>query len=389
MSRRLYYIDWLRVLAVLLLFPFHTSRVFNAGEDFYQKAPHLVSWLSPTLGFISTWHMQLLFLLAGASVYFSLRRRGVGQFSLERVQRLLVPLVFGIFVIIPPQTWVGGQFNSGHTGSFVRYITSGDFLVMNIKDGGDYYGGFGLGHLWFILFLFLLSLVALPLFAWGRSERGSRALARVARVIARPYMWPVVAFMILLSGAIPDPTEMDFFYYLVFFSLGYIIMFDDAVIASAQKHWWWAIPVGFAMCRWWDATGALRDRLPDPSLAIVAAGMPGTLGTWLVLTGMLGAGKLFLDRRSPALTYLAEASYPIYILHQTAIVVAAFYLIDFAGGMAWPLQWLVLLVASVALSYALYEIVRRVAVLRWLFGMRAKTPAPAVAPVPMPVPEAE
>ena len=75
------------------------------------------------------------------------------------------------------------------------------------------------------------------------------------------------------------------------------------------------------------------------------------------------------------LGYLAEASYPVYILHQTVIVVAAFYIVGLPA--AEPLQWLTLLVVSVACTFALYEVVRRSAVTRFLFGMR---PTRKVAP---------
>lgn len=109
---RVHYVDWLRVLAVLLLFPFHTLRVFN-DEDFYAKALPVTEWLDGVLWFISIWHMPLLFFLAGCSTYLALGRRSAGQYALERTKRLLVPLVFGIFILIPPQTWYGARFNSG------------------------------------------------------------------------------------------------------------------------------------------------------------------------------------------------------------------------------------------------------------------------------------
>ena len=143
---RQHYIDWLRVLAVLLLFPFHASRVFNTDDPFYMKAAHLSGPVSDVLNFISVWHMPLLFVLAGASTFFALGKRSTGQYLRERRARLLVPFLFGIFVLIPPQTWYGGRFNSGYTPSFWHYLVSGDFLKWNIKDGGDYYGGFGIGH---------------------------------------------------------------------------------------------------------------------------------------------------------------------------------------------------------------------------------------------------
>ena len=74
--------------------------------------------------------------------------------------------------------------------------------------------------------------------------------------------------------------------------------------------------------------------------------------------GLLGYGRRYLDRTSPALSYLGEASYPVYLLHQTVIVIAAFYVVDLAA--AEPLQWLTLMVVSVAGTFALYEVVRRI-----------------------------
>ena len=118
MTRRLHYIDWLRVLAVLLLFPFHTSRVFNFGEAFYVKSPYLSMAINYSLGFVDRWQMPLLFLLAGCSAYFSLAKRSPGTFARERWVRLGVPLLFGILVIMPPQTYVGARFNSGYTETF-------------------------------------------------------------------------------------------------------------------------------------------------------------------------------------------------------------------------------------------------------------------------------
>jgi fucose 4-O-acetylase-like acetyltransferase len=96
-------VDWLRILAVLLLFPFHTLRVFNS-EPFYVKASTLSSAADWVISFTGVWHMPLLFFLAGCSTYFALRKRTAGQYALERVKRLLVPLIFGIFVLVPPQT---------------------------------------------------------------------------------------------------------------------------------------------------------------------------------------------------------------------------------------------------------------------------------------------
>jgi peptidoglycan/LPS O-acetylase OafA/YrhL len=364
-------------LAVLLLFPFHTLRVFNADDPFYVKAEHLSMAVSYLLGFISVWHMPLLFVLAGASTYFALGKRSSQQYLWERLVRLGLPFVFGVFVLIPPQTWYGGRFNSGYSASYWHYLVSGDFLRMNIRDGGDYYGGFGIGHLWFILVLLIVAIAVLPLLAWAKGGRGAAFVQRFSRLLARPWGWLLAAFLLLLASALPE-LELEPFLFLAFFVLGFAVVADSAFMAFAERHWRVALGLGVALAVLKVATWEARESLPDPSLELAVLSLLGLLGSWLMIVGLLGLGKRLLDRTSPALAYLAEASYPVYILHQTVIVVAAFTIVALPA--AEPLQWLILLVVSVAVTYALYEVVRRIGALRVLFGMRPKRNVVRAAP---------
>lgn len=379
-TRRLHFIDWLRVLAVLLLFPFHAGRVFNDGEPFYVKGSELSTAVSHVLGFIDQWHMPLLFALAGASTCLALRKRTTARYATERVRRLLVPLLFGVLVLIPPQTWYGGRFNSGYEGSYLHYLTSGDFLEMNIRDGGDYYGGFGIGHLWFILFLLLISLLVLPL--WARRPRRRALVGWGARMLCHPAAWVGAGFLVMLVEALPALGGKNVFYYSVFFVLGYVAMSGERFMEVADRLGPAALVTGVAIAVWWSAAWRWRDGLADPSVALAAVNLTGMTSRWLIIVGLLGLGRRYLDRDSATLGYLAEGSYPVYILHQTVIVVLAFSLVELPA--AWPVQWLVLLIGSVAITFAGYEAVRRVGWLRFLFGMRprvATTPAPPVEPV--------
>jgi peptidoglycan/LPS O-acetylase OafA/YrhL len=384
--KRLHYIDWLRVLAVLLLFPFHTSRVFNFDDPFYIKSVETSVALNYTLGFIDRWHMPLLFLLAGASTYLALGKRSGRAYASERVLRLLVPLVFGIFVIIPPQTWVGAQYNSGYTGTFVEYITSGQFLVFNFGPGGDYYGGFGLGQLWFILFLLLMSLILLPFLLWGRSDRGSQRVAAWARRLARPVWWLLPPIILWVAEGLPDVAGKNWFYYAAYFALGFVVIADARFAEDAERHRWAGLAIGTVICAAYVASGSLRGAMPDPSPQLMAVNLVGMFGIWAMLIGMLGAGKRYLDRTSPALAYLAEASYPVYILHQTVIVLAAFWLVRLPVGL--PAQWTAVFVTAVVVTFAVYEVVRRFGVVRFLFGMRPKPPTRPVAPAALTPPAA-
>lgn len=370
-TKRLHYVDWLRVLAVLLLFAFHTGRVYNAGEAFYVKGPETSTLVSRLLGFVDTWHMPLLFLLAGASTYLALGKRTRAQYARERVQRLLVPFIFGVLVLIPPQTWFGARFNTGYSGSYPGYLASGDFLVPDIRDGGDYYGGLGTGHLWFIVFLFLISLIVLPLWAGRRAELSRTA--RFSRFLARPSGWLVAGFVIMLAEGLPGIAGKNFFYYLVFFVLGYIAMCSDQFMNAAERWRWPALVTGIAATVWWVATGAWRDGLADPSVARTGVVYVGMMARWLVIIGLLGLARRLLNRPSGALAYLAEGSYPVYILHQTLIVTLAFYVVGF--DVAWPVQWALLLVSSVVMTFLCYEAIRRVGWLRVVFGMRRRPPA--------------
>ncbi len=153
--------------------------------------------------------------------------------------------------------------------------------------------------------------------------------------------------------------------------LGFIVVADDAFTESAERHRFAALAIGTVLCAGYVAAWQVRESLPDPSVALTAVNYLGMLGVWTMLIGMLGAGRRYLDRPSRSLSYLAEASYPVYILHQTAIVVLAWFVVQAPIGGA--VQWVVILVASVVASFAIYEVVRRVGPLRFLFGMRPKT----------------
>ena len=184
----------------------------------------------------------------------------------------------------------------------------------------------------------------------------------------------------------PDPTGLGLFYYLAFFVLGYLVVWTASSSKHAERYRLPALAPGIALAVWWVAHRQLA-RLAARSL--VAARRIELPGHARVVAGRRrdcsATGSVYLDRTSPTLAYLAEASYPVYILHQTVIVVAAFSIVGLAA--AEPLQWLTLLVVSVAVTFALYEVVRRFSVSRFLFGMRPLTKKDAGARAPLPAVE--
>jgi glucan biosynthesis protein C len=373
-TARVYFIDWLRILAVLLLFPFHTLRVFDSSDPFYVKASPLSDWVGSLLGFISVWHMPLLFFLAGCSTYFALRKRRAGQYAWERVKRLLVPFVFGFFILIPPQTWFGGRFNSSYKDSYWHYLSSGDFLKWNIQDGGDYFGGFGIGHLWFILFLLLISLAGLAVTSWSTRGRAAGGLQAFCRFLAKPWGWIVPLVILYLAGVAPEIPGGPIFFYLFLFLLGFVAVCDPKFMEAAQRYRVPALVLGLGLALFHVLSVDFRESFPDPSWQRGLLAITEVAACWFSIVGMLGFGKRYLDRTSPAQRYLAEGSYPVYILHQTVIVTIAFYVVQIAAPR--PVLWLILFVATLLCTFGLYEVVRRLGVLRFLFGMKGRKKEP-------------
>jgi peptidoglycan/LPS O-acetylase OafA/YrhL len=190
--------------------------------------------------------------------------------------------------------------------------------------------------------------------------------------------WPIAGLAILIGEALPALGGKNIFYYS-FFVLGYLAMCSGGFMEGARRYRGLTLGLGMLASAWWSATANWRDALPNPSVSLFLAVLVGTTAGWMVIVGLLGTGRRVLNRPSRALGYLGEASYPVNILHQTVIVVLAFYVIDLA--MPWGALWAMLLVRSVAFTFLLYEGVRRVGWLRTLFGMRPRPEQRPAIPV--------
>ncbi len=145
--QRRYEIDWLRVIAVLLLIPFHSAVVFNRYAEWYvvNETPSLA--LEAFAYFLSQWRMPLLFFVSGVGTLFALGFRTAGTYVKERTRRLVLPLVFGVLVIVPPQVYYRMQADPDYTNNYLRFYPT-------FFDGVAPAGNFEWAHLWFLAYLF-------------------------------------------------------------------------------------------------------------------------------------------------------------------------------------------------------------------------------------------
>jgi peptidoglycan/LPS O-acetylase OafA/YrhL len=205
--------------------------------------------------------------------------------------------------------------------------------------------------------------------------RGSASawVERLSRRLSHPAWWLVPVIFLFVGEAAPEQVGKPSVLYAFVFLLGLLVVSDSKFPDSAERFRFPAFIAGIGLTAFWVVSTDFRDSLPDPSWGRAGLTFLGCAALWLMVIGAMGMGKRYLNRTSAAEKYLAEASYPIYIIHQIMVVIIAFYVVDFA--IPEFVQWIILLALAVAATFALYEVARRVGVLRFLLGMRPRRQA--------------
>lgn len=386
---RRYDLDWLRVIAILLLVYFHTGMIFAAEWDWHIKNPETSRLVLEINYFMSRWRMPLLFMISGIGTSFALRRRTAGEYLRERTGRLLVPVVFGVLVIVPPQIYLERIADGAAYTSFL------DFYPEVFTTGPYPEGNLSYHHLWFVFYLFLYSATALPLFLYLRGATGARFARAVERLVRGPGMYalalPLGAVLAALVVRFPGPQDVIhdvayLLYYFLFFFYGYVLSVAGKVWDEIEARRRASLTLAFLSIvaidalRWNGATPAFEYSLANALYYLLQG-----FSAWCWVLAFLGYGKRYLNRPSRVLARLNEGIYPFYILHQTVIVVIGFYVIQVEESIL--AKYLFVSTVSLLVSWAIYDLlVRPVPVLRFLFGMKPLPRAPDRASLPVRVP---
>jgi len=383
MTERRYDIDWLRVLVMLAVFFFHCNRFFAGGTWHLINDTQSIASLV-FLSLLEMWFMPLFCLLSGVGSWYALKSRTNAQYLWERIKRILVPLfTAGLFVLLPPQFYFEKFSNAGFTGTFweslpLYFRGVGHFRIAS--PGGLLPLPFS-GHLWFLQYLFLISLLALPLLRYLHSEPGLRFIDKIAGWCVRRggiflFLIPVILVRVgLRSVFLGENTWADFFEYVVFFVIGYVLPADTRFTESIKKHGWICLILGLAAYggRGFIVMG-LGYNYPggEPfSLMFVLFEAVMSIGRWSWIVFVLSLGAKYLNVNKKVLAYGNEAVLPFYIFHQTIILCVGWFVIRWNMGIL-P-KFLIIAVVSFALIMVLYEgLVRHFNVVRFLFGMRPK-----------------
>jgi peptidoglycan/LPS O-acetylase OafA/YrhL len=363
---RRYYIDNLRWICILLLFPYHAAMVFNCwGEGFYVRGVSSEA-ISAFIIATYTWFMPLLFTLAGASSYFALQKRTAGDYAKERVKKLLVPLMLGILLIVPAQTYFAERMHNGYTGG---YFAQYRLFFTKFGDLSGYTGGFTVGHLWFLLYLFVISLIALPLMRWYLRREKKIDSARFPLAL----LFALVLIPVLLSPISIAGKSLGL--YLGLFLLGFFLLSQDGIVERLSRL---ALPLVCASALLIAAKLVLYFVLNLRTG--LASDLFDALVMWATILALFGAGKRWLNGTSPVSRWLAASSFSIYILHQSVLVAVGFYVLKLVHKAGW--QFLLIALVSLPLTLVAVWLVSRVPYLRMVLGIYepAQTKGETTAP---------
>jgi len=384
---RLYYLDWLRVLAILMVFLFHAVHVFDFGSWQIKNAEQS-EIITIILTLLSLWGMPFFFLVAGTASWFALQRRTAGQYAAERFKRLLIPYIVGSLLFSPIQyylEWLNRTQLGLVSVSFPVFLSQEipPFNPLSLRFPGFSPRWFGVGgfHLWFVGFLFAFALITLPLFRWLKSETGQRLVSRLAGLCEHRggllvLILPLLVIQLSLRPFFPQEHDWaDFIFRMSFFVLGYLLFTDERITRAVRRDWWLLLALGTAIVL--GLLGAYAAGLPVMTWGLDSSypqfylilGLTTIIAFCYTLT-MLFVGMRFLDFTNRWLRYGQEAALPFFVLHQPAIIVIAFFVVQWNLGLLPKL--VIVVVSSFVLALGLYELlIRRIRPLQILFGMKA------------------
>jgi glucan biosynthesis protein C len=230
------------------------------------------------------------------------------------------------------------------------------------------------GHLWFILHLLLYSLIALPLFLYFNRESGRRWTERIAGILMRPaVLFLLFPALLALISKFPWVLGGNPLFYITFFILGFILMSDQRLMDKINRYRLVLLILGIvplAGLITMSATNSWPASIPEWADWIMDAYRNGFV-PWFFILALLAYGRRLLNFTNRFLKYFAEGAYPIYILHQTVIVVIAFFVVQWSLGVA--AKYAIIVALSFAGTVLAYDIlVRRLNITRFLFGMKSR-----------------
>lgn len=384
-SERFYYLDWLRVIAFSILLLEHAAEVFTTW-NFAIKNDETSKILNLIVMFFKPWRMPVLFAISGAAVCLSFKSRTFLAIIKERSIRLLLPLVAAMLLIIPPQIFYIRRAQGASENIF-------DFYASVLQFRWFPAGNFHWLHLWYLAFVFCFTILILPVLHTFKRKNPKRILDNCADWLSKPVvlfssgiLFTLPYYMVHTLSPSQNLAQLALFF--PFFLFGGVILNNPNILFSFKKYSNLAILLGcFSTSGLYtmsladnfsaSAFNILQKSLQQPAIFLLQS-----YNLWFWLIALFGMGIRYLNTGSRALSYATTAVYPFYILHQTIIVIIAYYVVQW--DIALEIKLFLIAAESFLVMFFLYEfIIRKYKITRILFGLKASPYTPVSASSPL------
>jgi glucans biosynthesis protein C len=376
--QRHFFLDWLRIGAFALLVLYHVG-MYYVSWDWHVKSPAASSLIEPLMRLSNPWRMSLLFLLSGAATVWMLASRAAGAPGLlrERASRLLLPLLTGMLLIVPPQPYFEVVQKLGYAGSYL------DFLALYFSGHGGFCRGDDClvlptwNHLWFLPYLFVYTALLVLMRRWLPAA-WRHALADGFGSLPAWQLWllPVLGLAIirlaLLSRFGSTHALVDDWFnhasYFGVFLLGAGFAARPALFGRIEPLRWAALVV--ALLAWGGITWyfeAMRGVTAVPEGLRAAQRVAHAALQWSAIVALLGFAHRHLNHDHAWRAPLSEAVFPVYLVHQTVIVLLAMALRPFA--LQAGVEALLLVLATFAICLGVWRLARHAGPLRPWWGL--------------------
>lgn len=359
-------IDWIRNISILMLFAYHTAAIFCKFGDFYivSEQKNLLADLLIIVLFV--WYMPMLFFLAGASTHFSLENRSLKDYMKERVKKLLVPLIFGIIVVVPPQTYLARIWR-GETN--LNYFEHLKYFFTNINDFSGFDGAFTPAHLWFILYLFVVSIIGgFIIYKIFKGDCGEKIINIIKSIFFDKFSILTLLTLGVISDLFPSIMGKSILGCLIVFIFGYITYKDITLIEKIQANKFKFLLI-FIGC---GLFGVLYTFLMRPDEVNTFIWVIDSLFKNTLLISAIGAvvafSSIYLNKSNKVLRYLNRSAFAVYIIHQPILLALAFIIIPLIKSTT--LSMILIIVLSTAITFIAYEILRRIKIFNKVLIMR-------------------
>lgn len=350
---RNHYLDNLRSILILLLIPYHTAMAWNVwGEPnyIYFEGNAIIS---SVVVFFSPFLMPSVFLIAGICSKYSLEKRGREQYLIERVKRLLVPLVFGTLIIMPVMTYLADRFNCSYEGSYFEHysVFFGKFTDLTGADGG-----FSFGQFWFLLYLMVISLIAVALVSSTKKETKLPDIP-LSVLIALGFPLPILSELLSIGGK-------SILEYTYIFVIGYYIFTEEKVIEKLEKNRFILLIIGVVA----SVLDVWLFLFSENSIMFFNSAAK-YISEWFMVLSLLGWAKRKMNREGRLSTYFGPKSILFFGSHFVWVVVCQ-YLLYWKIGNRTLLLFLGTIIISYILTFVSCEIISRIPPLCFLMGGR-------------------